>query len=213
MQASHTSVLVIALVTALAIPAGAQAAIKCWTNKEGVRECGNTIPPEYAQQETRTLSNRGITIEVKERAKTPEELEQERVQREAEEARLAEQARKRKERAEYDVMLLSTFTSEEEMFSSRDRKLSSIDATIEMTRGVIESLHKKDADYKKKAAQYERSGKPLPDGLKEDMANLEKQVSDKEVFIQERLREKEELRERYEEDVKRFRELKSTKPR
>lgn len=26
----------------------ANAAIKCWTNNEGVRECGNRVPPEYS---------------------------------------------------------------------------------------------------------------------------------------------------------------------
>jgi len=201
------------LATVLAIPAGAQAAIKCWTNKEGVRECGNTIPPEYAQQETRTISNRGITLEVKERAKTPEELEQEKVQREAEEARLAEEARKKKERTEYDVMLLSTFTTEAEILSSRERKMGAIDASIEMTRAAIDGLQKKHADFKKRAAEYERGGKPLPDALKEDMDNVEKQVGDKETFIQERMREKEELRAKYEADMQRFRELKNTKPR
>ena len=35
------------LICCLANPAGAN--IKCWTNEDGVRECGNKIPPEYSQ--------------------------------------------------------------------------------------------------------------------------------------------------------------------
>ena len=58
---------------ALLLPFHAHA-FKCWTNNEGVRECGNVVPPEYAQQKTRTINERGITTEVKERAKTKEEL-------------------------------------------------------------------------------------------------------------------------------------------
>ncbi|MEW6647505.1 MAG: hypothetical protein AB1450_09925 [Pseudomonadota bacterium] len=82
------------VVLSLAIPGSALAAIKCWTNKEGVRECGNVVPPEYAQKETRTVNERGITVEVKERAKTAEELEQERVAKEAEEARVREEKKR-----------------------------------------------------------------------------------------------------------------------
>jgi hypothetical protein len=41
------------LVTLISLTCGfsltADAAIKCWTNKEGVKECGDTVPPEYAQ--------------------------------------------------------------------------------------------------------------------------------------------------------------------
>lgn len=50
------------------------AAIKCWTNNEGYRECGNSVPPEYAQKETRTLNQRGVTTEVRQRAKSREEV-------------------------------------------------------------------------------------------------------------------------------------------
>ena len=52
----------------------AEAAIKCWTNKEGVRECGNAVPPEYAQQAHEEKSTSGMTIKRTERSKTPEEL-------------------------------------------------------------------------------------------------------------------------------------------
>lgn len=213
MQVTRSSLLGITLAAVLAAPLTAQAAIKCWTNKDGVRECGNTIPPEYAQQETRTISNRGVTLEVKERARTPEELEQDKVQREAEEKRLAEEARKKKERAEYDMMLLSTFSSEADLNASRDRKQGALDATIEVTRLTIDGMQKKNNEYKKRAAQFERSGKPMPDDLKQDMASVEKQIEDKQKYIEAKQREKAELDAQHEADLARFRELKNMRPR
>ena len=52
--------------------------IKCWHNQDGVRECGNVVPPEYAQQGSETKDKFGVTIGATGRAKTLEELEAER---------------------------------------------------------------------------------------------------------------------------------------
>ncbi|GAB4296760.1 MAG: hypothetical protein Kow0096_14390 [Thiohalomonadaceae bacterium] len=201
------------VVLSLAIPGSAFAAIKCWTNKEGVRECGNVVPPEYAQKETRTINERGITVEVKERAKTAEELEQERIAKEAEEARVREEKKRQEEQAAYDRMLLSTFTTEADLLASRDRATGAIDATIEISGATITQLGRKLDDLKKRAAGLERAGKPLPDDLKEDMASLERQIADKHEYIATKKQEKARVLEKYEADLQRYRELKSIKPK
>ncbi|MGH8595639.1 MAG: hypothetical protein ACREXT_03150, partial [Gammaproteobacteria bacterium] len=63
--------------------AGAAAGIKCWTNKDGVQECGNAVPPEYAQQGHQEKSLSGMTIRTQSRAKSPEEIASERQARAA----------------------------------------------------------------------------------------------------------------------------------
>ncbi|PKM43656.1 MAG: DUF4124 domain-containing protein [Gammaproteobacteria bacterium HGW-Gammaproteobacteria-1] len=201
------------LALTVALPGSAFGAIKCWTNKEGVRECGNVVPPEYAQQETRTVNERGVTIEVKERAKTAEELEAERATKEAEERRIVEEKKRLEEQASYDNMLLSTFTTEQELIASRDRATGAIDATIEITGATINTLNRKQDDLKKRAAALERAGSPLPTELKEDMASLEKQIQEKKDYIEYKKREKEQLLEKFDMDLKRFRELKGVRPR
>ena len=55
-----------------------QARMKCWTNNEGVKECGDTVPPEYTQQGYKELSKEGIVKDETKRVKTKEELEKER---------------------------------------------------------------------------------------------------------------------------------------
>ena len=58
MNAPRVSLLACAL-AALAVallPLPASAGIKCWTNDDGVRECGNTVPPKYAQKAHRELT-------------------------------------------------------------------------------------------------------------------------------------------------------------
>jgi hypothetical protein len=217
MKTAHSSlVLSFALSAALALPLSAQAAIKCWTNKEGVRECGNAVPPEYAQQQTRTLNKRGITTDIQERAPTQEELAEKARQEEAERQRLEKEKRQqaieeqhRQEQAAYDRMLLSTYLNEKEIMRSRDRKLVAIDATIELSRITIGKLREKLDEEKSNAARLERQGKELPERAREDIASLQKQIQDKESYIASKEKERKDLVDQYDADMARFRELKA----
>jgi len=209
-------ILFLAILSTLAMPLSSVAAIKCWTNNEGVRECGNMVPPEYAQQESETINEQGITTDIKERAPTKEELEVRRQQQEAEAKRLEEQKRqqaleekRRKEQEAYDRVLLSTFLNEKELLNSRDRKLSAIDATIEITRISIDKLEENLGSEKTRAANFERQGKPIPERSQEDIDSLQKQIDDKRNYIASKEREKQELIDKYAADLKRFRELKA----
>jgi len=195
---------------ALAVPLSAQAAFKCWTNKEGVRECGNAVPPEYAQQKSETIDERGLTVDVQQRAKTKEELEQER-QKAAEEKRREKQEEERqKEQERYDRVLLSTFLSEKEILDSRDRKLGAIDASIEITNITIDKLKDDLERERKRAANLERKGKSIPDNLQKSIESLERQIKDKEGYIESKNEEKEHLKKKYAKDLERFRELKAS---
>ncbi|MGM0593623.1 MAG: hypothetical protein ACQETD_03710, partial [Pseudomonadota bacterium] len=155
MKKMQKAVLLSVIAGAVLFAGSSQARIKCWTNSEGVRECGNAIPPEYAQQESETINERGLTVERQERAKTKEELAEERRRAEEEARRKAEEARRREEQARYDRVLLSTFLSEQEIIESRERKVGAIDATIEVTRITIDKLEADLEKEQKRAAGYE----------------------------------------------------------
>lgn len=190
-------------------PLPVQAAIKCWTNNEGVRECGNAIPPEYAQKSSKTINERGMTVETQERALTKKELAEKRKREEEEQRRAAEEKAKREKQEAADRVLLSTFLSEEEIIGARDRKLTLIDGNIEITRITINKLNDDLQRQQKKAANYERKGKSVPEGTLKEIASLERQLKNKEEFIQAKQNEKEVIREKYARDLERFRELKS----
>ncbi len=197
------------LAAALLFSATVEARIVCWTNNEGIRECGNAVPPEYAQKETRTLNKRGMTTDVRERAKTPEELAAERAKQEEEERLAAEQAAREREQQRRDRVLLSTYLTEADIIRSRDRQSSSIDATIEITHISMDKLQQRLDAEKKKAARYERVGKPLPEALQSEIASLQSQIDDKQGFIERKEQEKQRLHEKYQADIARFRELKA----
>ena len=191
------------------LAASKSSSFKCWTNKEGVRECGNAVPPEYAQQESETINARGVTVDVQDRAKTPEELEQERKRKAEENLLKAEEEKRKKEQENYDRVLLSTFLSEQEIVQSRDRKSAAIDATIELTNITIDKLKTDLEQERKRAANIERKGRTVPDNLQSSINSLQRQIDDKEKYIESKEKEKEQLKEKYARDMERFRELKA----
>lgn len=205
-------------VTLLAFSPAYAASFKCWTNNEGVRECGNVIPPEYAQKKSETVNQYGVTVETQKRAKTREELaaeaaqqeEQRRLEEEEEKRRKEDEARQR-EQARKDRVLTATFTSVSEIIASRDRKTQAIDANIEITRLSISGIEDNMNDLKKRAANLERAGKPVPDDLIADIELLQSQIDEKESYIEAKQDEKEKLIEKYEADIERFKELKGIK--
>lgn len=183
----------------------ATAGIKCWTNDEGVRECGNSVPPEYAQQGHSELSDQGIVIDRRERAKTDEELAEQRRQAEIAAERERELQRQRRQ----DSILLQTFSSERDIISARDAKLAAMDGQIALAQNRIDKL-REDLDKREdKAATAERSGKEPSADLLEDIASLKRQIRSNQAFIEETRTDQEELRKIYDRDLERFRELKA----
>lgn len=211
------TLLTLGLLGPLLLSSNAYAKIVCWTNSDNIRECGNTLPPEYAQKQSTTLNDRGITTEVKERARTVKEIADKKALIAAEKAQIAEMQRIDKETAlreqeqrGYDRVLLSTYLSEKDIENSRDRQTTSIDASIEVTNITIGKLNEKLAAEKKKAANYERSGKPLPEAMQDEMNSMQQQIDAKNNFIHSKEEEKIKLHAKYNADMERFRELKKS---
>jgi hypothetical protein len=196
-----------ALATVLAITANpaTAATIKCWTNKEGIKECGATVPPEFAQQGHEELNKQGIVVNVQERAKTDAELAEAKHQKD-----LAAKERKQKEAEQRkDQILLSTFAKVEDIEAAGDDKILTIEASIslaEKRKGKIEA----DLNSRiKAAANEERQGKTPNEALLKDIESLQRQASENEEYIAEQQRQIEEARSAYAADVERFKKLKS----
>ena len=177
--------------------------IKCWTNKEGVRECGTSVPPEYAQQGHETLDEQGRVISETQRAKTKEEIaEQERLAAIEREKKQAEEEQKRK-----DKILLDTYTKVEDIEKMRDDKVRVIESRITLTKSRIEKT-KVDLDKRiQTAADAERDGKKPNKALLQDIETLRKRIKNNQEFIAEREQEIASVKASYNADIKRFKEL------
>lgn len=195
----------LAALTLLAPPGLQAAKIKCWTNSEGVRECGNIVPPEYAQQGHDEISERGLTIKTRERAKTPEEIEAERQEQE----RLEAQRKLDEEQARRDRILLATYATEFDMRLAHKGKVASIDSRIAHAEHLVKKLKEKLVELIQEAANQERSGKEVSDDTLTRIEDVKHQISEQNNFIKEREQEKKLINARFEDELAHFRRLKA----
>ncbi len=196
-----------ALILALANPAVA-GRYKCWTNDEGVRECGQSVPPEYSQQRIEILNDQGVVIDVEEPAKTPEQLEAEK--RAADQRRLEKQQEAEQQRR--DRILLNTFTTERDLKLYYQDKTAALQSLIDLTRASNEALREKLVDLQKQAANQERRGKELSEDLLDRMEQVKRRIANNKIFMAEKAQELDSLQKQFEAELARFRKLKSAQP-
>ncbi len=202
-----SSFIIILSLSGLTLSASVQARMKCWTNSEGVRECGDTVPPEYAQKGHEEIGSGGLVRDTTERAKTKEEL--------AEQARLdaiqAEKDRALAEQKKKDDILLKTFSNVEDIERARDERLTALEASIKLTQARSEKIQH-DLDKRiQTAAAAERAGKKPSEELLNDIESLKRQIKNNDSFIEGKRAEQEEIKESHAKDIEHFKKLKGIK--
>lgn len=200
----HLAIIISSVVVLSTLSSPAQARFKCWTNNEGIRECGETIPPEFAQKGHQEMSSQGVVLEKQERAKTKEELSQE-----ARMAVTASKEQKRKEeQAKQDKILLDTFISVADIETVRDDKLAVIESSITLTNKRNEKTQE-DLDKRiEAAAAAERAGNAPNEALLQDIELLRSRIAKNKIFIDDKIAEQDTVRKAADADIERFNRLK-----
>ncbi len=205
-QLFSTFIIMLSL-TGLTLSGSVQARMKCWTNSEGVKECGDAVPPEYAQKGHQELGKGGLVREETERARTDEEL--------AEQRRLDKiQAKKDADIAaqkEKDEILLQTFSNVEDIERARDERLTALEASIKLTQARSEKIQD-DLDKRiQTAATAERAGRTPSEDLLNDIESLKRQLKNNDAFIVGKRTEQEEIKKAHAKDIAHFKKLKGIK--
>ncbi|MBX3664005.1 MAG: hypothetical protein KF804_16270 [Burkholderiales bacterium] len=188
----------------LALPAPAQK-IVCWKDKSGkVIGCGDRVPPEYQQNESKTLDSRGITrqttVSAEEAARLKEEERKKAALKAEEDRRIAEQRRQ-------DTALVNTYTSTKEIDDRRERELQQVDLQIQSLRTQLKSAADAHTAQKTRYASFEKRGK-VPDNVKEDLGNAAAEEERVKARIADREKDKEKIAANYAQQKARFIELK-----
>ena len=177
------------------------ARMKCWTNSEGIKECGDKIPPEYIQQGYQELSKRGIVLEKKERIKTKEEL----VKAKKDAAIIAREEEKERNKKAHDRMLTETFASIEEIETTRDQKIEAVESTIKITqKRIIKLQYLLDDELNRNSLDKQIDGEEKKFNNTE---LLKEQISDNKKFIKNKIDEQEKIKKTYIEYISRFKKL------
>ncbi len=175
-----------------------------WVDEAGNVHYGDRVPPRHVNKERREINGSGRVVKVYEAPKTPEEK--------AEAKRLAKleavEREKAKKQAIHDRILLATYSSEEDMLLLRDGKIASVDALIQLTNSRIESSRKRLLMLETEAADFERSGKPVPKILQSQITTARAQIKENEAFVIAKEKEKQAITDQFSINISRYRELK-----
>lgn len=175
-----------------------------WTDENGRVHYSNAPPPEAAKHEREVLNQQGVKVEELAAQKTPEELAEMRRQQELAEQRAKEAAAQ----AERDRILTSTYTSVADIERARDNRLQAIEAQIRVTSGSISSLEQQIAELEKTRKALAGNNREIPPYITTQLENARAQLLENQQFLMEREKEKQEVREKFGADIRRYRELK-----
>ncbi|WP_334108217.1 DUF4124 domain-containing protein [Methylobacillus sp.] len=182
--------LMLNITSSWAAPEAGKARIMKWVDEHGVTHYGDTVPPQYAGKQS-SINERG--------------LPQNAPATDASSGKESEQSRR-------DRTLQAVYSSKQEIDLARERNM-------QMDQVMLESLeqHKINATSRLQAlsqtqAGYAKRGKPVPEEIKADHKTASLHLDRINEQIAERKQHMDATRQRFENDKKRFIELKSNPP-
>ena len=195
------SALLLVSSTVLAQGATAQTRIFCCDDANGRKVCGDFLPAACQGRAYEERDNRGFVSKTVEAPLTAEQQ----ARRDAEAAKKEADARKAAEERRRTLALLSTYSSEKNIDSVRDRNLAEIDKSIAEAQRRLEEARKKKQKLDGDKEFYK--GKPLPDAVKSQILDNDKEIQAHQKTIADKTKEKEEVRNRFADEKKRYLEL------
>ena len=181
-----------------------------WVDKNGQVHYGDSVPAEYAEQDRDVLNRQGVKVGREEGTITPEEAKAK-----AAEDKAARDEQKRKLR---DRVLLQTYQSVQELEVLRDNRLDLVDAQLTIQEQSLSNLRAQRAQIQRTAARFapvntDPSAQPLPEELAADLERSASDIQTQETNLVRRREERENIRQTFEADIARYKELRAVKPR
>ncbi|MGH8197061.1 MAG: DUF4124 domain-containing protein [Steroidobacteraceae bacterium] len=181
-----------------------------WVDKNGQVHYGDSVPPEYAEQDRQVLNRQGVAVGKEEGTITPEEA--------AAKAAADKAAREEQKRKLRDRVLLQTYQSVKELEILRDNRIELVDAQLTIQEQSLSNLRAQRAQIERMASRYAPSNKApdapaLPDEVAADLERSASDIVTQEANLVKRREERESIRLNFEADIKRYQELRAIKPR
>ena len=167
-----------------------------YKNEQGVLVIGHTIPPRFVGGGYSIVNEHGMVLKVIEPAPTEADLESRAAamrEKEAQERILKQ-----------DELLVSRYSSVEDIVASQNRVLDEIDVRLSILRGNLRTLTSQIEKQRERAANLERLGRPVPSNVTENIATMQLEVDGTRASIKQRNAEKELVVTQFEADIDRF---------
>ena len=143
-----------------------------WIDENGKVFFSDVVPPDQVQHKRETMNDRARVLDVVEKAKTPEQLEQHRRL----EALRKEQEKIIAKQAVSDKVLLTTYRSVEDMQHALQNKLTLMDSEKSVIESARQLLERQLSQQQQQAANLERNAQKVPQKLLNDIAATRQQI-------------------------------------
>jgi len=180
-----------------------------WTDEKGVVHYGDSVPPEFAKQDRNVLNNQGVNVGFEQGELTPEQ----RAEKERQAAAAAEAQAQREEAARRDKTLLATYISVSDIEDLRNRRLELLEGQIKVTELYLANLRKRLVTLQDEASNYRpystRENAPqVPENLATDISRTVGSINLYEQTLSRTRTDQETVRNSFDSDIRRFKELK-----
>jgi hypothetical protein len=188
---------------ALAGPAAAQKLYK-YTDANGKVVYTDKMPSDSAGKPNEQLNRQGTVTKRNEGAMTPEQL----AAKEAERKRKLDEDMAAKEEKRKNMALLNTYSSEQDVSEARERALKANADAVEEARQKLAEVQKRQKELATEAEFFKK--KPMPAQLKQDIQVNEASILSHTELLDKKKKEIEVINAKYDEDLRRYRELVKT---
>lgn len=171
-----------------------------WVNENGETIFSDKVPPEQSQYRRESLNKKGQPIGVTEQAKTKE---QQALDNRLTDLKKAQEKIIAQQQAN-DKVLLSTFRNLDDMQTSLDATLQSLDAQRNVAQGNLKRVENQLGIQQKKAAELERNGKKVPKTVLDEIKQTEAQIQVAYAEINKQIEKKNRVKAEFEVDIERF---------
>jgi len=204
---------ILLVVAAIALPSTSSAQreqrLYKWTDANGVVHYGDKVPPEYADRDRDVLNDQGVPVGFEE----GEVTEAERVAAEQLAAAVEGDRQARATVARRDRMLLETYLSVADIEELRDRRLELLESQIKVTELYLNNLRKRLVGLQAEAGKFKpyttREDAPqIPEDLALDISRNTGLILLYEQTLARTRADQTALRNSFDNDIARFRELK-----
>jgi hypothetical protein len=175
-----------------------------WVDEKGEVHYGDRVPPEYATKERSILNQEGVEVKRLEAQKTPEQLA-------ADEKRDQDLAHQK----QHDQFLLTTYATVKDIEALRDLRLDQIEGQIRAGTQYIESIDARLLALQGRTLVFKpysprQDARRMPDDLAENLVHTMNEARTQRVAMDAKRAEKESVRQQFQSDIDRYRELKSS---
>jgi hypothetical protein len=172
-----------------------------WIDKNGQRQYGDSVPPEYAQTERRVLNHQGVETTIEGSRKNAQQL--------AEEQRLLDIKREREQR---DRFLLNTYASTRDIERLRDERLLQLEGQIRATIAYVATLDTRLTALVERSLFFkpynDKAGaRRMPDDVAEQLVRSSNEALAQRKSVDKQRQDMAQVRSKFDDDIARFREL------